>query len=147
MPSVLILAVVLALPAGPSQPPAEAVRAEVARHQGTWAVTSFVREGKETPPEVARTIVREVEGNHVVWKRAGKSFAGTTVVLDPTKEPHTIDVVPDGGRARGKAVVGIYNLEGDILTICMADADKPRPTALAAPAGTGLTLMTFRRVK
>jgi uncharacterized protein (TIGR03067 family) len=144
LPASLILTLFLALAA--SQPPADVLRAEVARHQGLWAVTSFVREGKETPPEVARTIVREVTGDHVVWKRAGKSFAGTTVVLDPSKTPHAIDVIPDGGRDRDKHVLGIYKLEGDTLTIGMADPDRPRPAGFEAPAGNGLTLMTFQRV-
>ena len=126
-------------------PGADDLRAEVARHQGVWAVTSFVREGKETPPEIAHSIVRVVEGDHVVWKREGKPFAGTTVTLDPTKTPHTIDVVPDGGRARGKVVPGIYKLDGDTLVIVMADPGKPRPTEFKAPAGSGLTLMTFKR--
>lgn len=126
-------------------PGTDALRAEVARHQGVWAVTSFVREGKETPPEVAHSIVRVVEGDHVVWKRDGKPFAGTTVTLDPAKAPHTIDVVPDGGRARGKVVLGIYRLDGDTLVIVMADPGKPRPTEFKAPAGSGLTLMSFKR--
>lgn len=128
-------------------PPAEVLKSEVARHQGTWAVTSFVREGKSTPDEIARTIVRIVEGDHVVWKREGKSFAGTAVELDPTADPKTIDVIPDGGPSREKRVLGIYKLEGDVLAICMADADRPRPTAFAAPEKSGLTLMTFRRVR
>ncbi len=118
---------------------------ELARHQGTWAVTSFVRDGVETPKEIATSIVRIVEGDHVVWKREGKSFAGTSIVLDRSTEPRSIDVIPDGGQLKDKRVLGIYKLEGDILTICMAGPDQARPQAFVAEKGSGLTLMVFRR--
>lgn len=145
MTQLLSLAVLTLI--APEPPSTEAARAELARHQGTWAVTSFVREGKATPDEVARSIVRVVEGDHVVWKREGKSFAGTGLSLDPAASPAAIDVIPDGGRTRGEHVLGIYRLEGDTLTICMSDPGRPRPTAFEAPAKSGHTLMTFRRVK
>src|SRR5262245_14496356 len=85
-------------------------RAELAEHQGTWEVVSFMREGEETPKEIASTITRVVEDDHVVWYRDGKSFAGTTVKLDPSKAPKALDVIPDGGPQKGKAVAGIYRL-------------------------------------
>ena len=71
----------------------------------------------------------------MVWKRDGKSFAGTTVVLDPGREPEAIDVLPDGGPSRGKRVWGIYKIEKDTLTLCMADADQPRPREFKAEKG------------
>jgi uncharacterized protein (TIGR03067 family) len=128
-----VLTCLLGLTAAGAQPPAGDIGTELTRHQGVWAVTSFVREGKEAPQDVAHAIVREVKGDHVVWKRDGKNFAGTTVVLDPKAVPHAIDVIPDGGPARDQHVLGIYRLEGDTLTICMADADRPRPTRFEAP--------------
>ena len=123
----------------------EPAKQELARHQGTWTAVSFRREGQETPAEIVRTITRTVEGDHVVWRRDGKSFAGTTVVLDPGRDPKTIDVLPDGGPSRGKRVLGIYKLENDTLTLCMADADQPRPREFKAEKGTRQTLMVFRR--
>jgi uncharacterized protein (TIGR03067 family) len=139
------LALLAALLVPADDPEAEALRREVARHQGAWAVTSFVREGKASPKELVASIVRVVEGDHVVWKRDGKSFAGTAVALDPSKDPATIDVIPDGGPSRGERVLGIYKLDGDTLTICMADPGRDRPRAFEAPEGSKQTLMTFRR--
>lgn len=123
----------------------EVLEAERARHQGVWVVTSFVTGGKESAEELVRSITRTVEGDHVVWKREGKSFAGTTVTLDPSKSPATIDVTPDGGPRRGEPVLGIYKLEGQTLAICMAAPGKERPRAFQGEQGTGQTLMTFRR--
>jgi uncharacterized protein (TIGR03067 family) len=137
---------VLALLAA-QDPKVEALKAEVARHQGTWRVVSSVREGKEAPQDVTRSIERVVDGDHVVWKRDGKNFAGTKVVLDPTRSPKAIDVIPEGGPYRDKRVLGIYRLEGDTLTICMAEADKERPKAFEAPEGSGFMLMKFERQK
>jgi uncharacterized protein (TIGR03067 family) len=81
----------------------------------------------------------------VVWKRDGKSFAGTRIELDPSRDPKAIDVIPDGGKDRGERVLGIYKLEGDRLTICMAAPGKPRPKEFKADKGSGCTLRTFVR--
>jgi uncharacterized protein (TIGR03067 family) len=118
---------------------------ELKRQQGTWLVVSFERNGQETAKEITDTIVRVVENDHVTWKRNGKSFAGTLMVLDAKAEPHTIDLTPDGGPARDKRVRGIYKIEGDTLTICVADPDAPRPVTFSAPKGSVYTLQKFRR--
>jgi uncharacterized protein (TIGR03067 family) len=66
-------------------------------------------------------------------------------VLDPTAEPKTIDVIPDGGQHRGEHIPGIYTLEGDVLTICMAKPGQPRPKEFKAEKGSGWTLQSFHR--
>jgi uncharacterized protein (TIGR03067 family) len=120
-------------------------RRELERHQGTWVAVSFRRDGQETPSEIVRTISRTMEQDHVVWKRNGKSFAGTTLVLNPAQSPGQIDVIPDGGPSAGQRVLGIYRLDNNELTICMADAGQPRPREFKAEKGSRQTLMTFRR--
>jgi uncharacterized protein (TIGR03067 family) len=116
---------------------------ELDRHQGTWRATSSIYEGQEAPAEVVRSITRSVEKDHVVWKRDGKSFAGTRIELDPSRDPKAIDVIPDGGKDRGERVLGIYKLENNRLTICMAAPGQPRPRAFKAEKGSGCTLRTF----
>ena len=123
----------------------QAVKDELKRHQGTWSVASSLYDGQPAPEEIVRSIKRIVTGDHVVWERDGKRFAGTRIELDPTPEPKTIDVIPDGGRNRGERVLGIYKLEGDRLTIAMAAPGQPRPKAFEATKGSGCTLRTFQR--
>jgi uncharacterized protein (TIGR03067 family) len=123
----------------------KAGKEESERHQGTWRATSSIYDGQEAPEEIVRSITRTVEKDHVVWKREGKSFAGTRIELDPSRDPRTIDVIPDGGKDRGERVLGIYKLEKDRLTICMAAPGQPRPGAFKAEKGSGCTLRTFTR--
>jgi uncharacterized protein (TIGR03067 family) len=123
----------------------KAVEIELTRHQGTWIATSSTFDGQEAPNDIVRSIKRIVTADHAVWERNGKRFAGTKVVLDPTGEPKTIDVIPDGGQNRGERIPGIYRLAGDTLTICMAKAGQPRPKEFKAEKGSGWTLQTFHR--
>ena len=141
----LILILLIPWTSSPALADDETVKAELARHQGTWRASTSVYDGQDAPAEIVRSITRTVEKDHVVWKRDGKSFAGTTIAIDPSRGPKTIDVIPDGGKNRCERVLGIYKLDGDTLTICMAAPGQPRPTALRAEKGSGWTLRTFRR--
>lgn len=123
----------------------DATPSPLAKHQGTWKVVSFTRNDSQTPKEITDSIIRIVEKDHVIWKRNGKAFAGTKIVLDDSKSPTWIDVLPDGGPGKGEKIPGIYRQEGENLTICMADKGKTRPTEFASPKGSDLTLMVFRR--
>jgi uncharacterized protein (TIGR03067 family) len=132
-----------------AQAPAESpeVKNELKQHQGVWTTTSFRRDGKDADDAVARSITRTVDGDHVVWKRNGKSFSGSTILLDPTADPKTIDVLSDGDPAREKRVRGIYKLEADRLTICTSDPGSPRPKDFKAEKEDHQTLMVFTREK
>jgi uncharacterized protein (TIGR03067 family) len=125
----------------------DAVKNELKRHQGTWVAKSSTFDGQKAPEDVVRSIKRIVTEDQVVWERDRKRFAGTKVVLDPSAEPKKIDVIPDGGRKRGEHILGIYKLDRDTLTICMAAAGQPRPTEFKAEKGSGWTLQTFTREK
>lgn len=141
----LMLTLLVPWPPAPVIADDEAVKAELARHQGTWRTLTSVYDGQTGPPEVVRPITRTVEKDHVVWKRDGKSFAGTRIELDPSRDPKTIDVIPDGGKDHGERVLGIYKLEKDKLTICMAAPGQPRPGEFKAEKGSSRTLRTFVR--
>jgi uncharacterized protein (TIGR03067 family) len=123
----------------------EPARNELKRHQGTWVATSSTYDGQKAPEEVVRTIKRIVTDDRVVWERDGRRFAGSKIALDSTREPATIDVIPDGGPNRGERILGIYKLQGDTLTICMARPGQPRPKEFQARKGSDYTLQAFQR--
>jgi uncharacterized protein (TIGR03067 family) len=130
---------------GIAAPPDDPKKAELERWQGTWSVESSIFDGQPAAPELTNSIQMIVTADHVVWKRDGKSFAGTKLVLDPSANPKTTDVIPDGGRFMGEHVLGIYRFDSDALIICMASPGKPRPLDFKADQGTGRTLRVFRR--
>jgi len=141
--SSLLLLILIAQSAEPSVSPE--VSAELKAHEGTWRAVSFRHNGEEAAEAVVRAITRTVEGDRVVWRRDGKSFSASTIVLDPTADPRAIDVHADGGPGRDKVVRGVYKLDGDELTLCTAPPDEPRPTGFHAETDEPWTLMVFHR--
>ena len=143
--SLLILSLVAIGPCSAADPDGDAIKNELKKHQGTWVATSSIHDDQPAPEAIVRSIKRIVTDDHVVWERDGKRFAGTKIELDPSREPRTIDLIPDGGPKRGEHVPGIYKLEGDVLTICTAGPGQPRPKKFQASKGSGCTLQTFQR--
>jgi uncharacterized protein (TIGR03067 family) len=69
------------------------------------------------------------------------------MTLDPSKKPRWLTMRYTGGANKGKTYLGIYDLSGDTLRLCIISDGKTRPKEFSAAAGTKSTLAVFKRVK
>ena len=119
------------------------VRATAAGVQATRTVILFVRKDADRPAE---EIPAGVAAFVFEWKFAGeRGESSNRVLLNPTKEPKTLDFFPEQEGAP-KVCPGIYKLEGDVLTICFLPIQGERPSGFA-PGKRGETLDVYRLVK
>ncbi len=114
--------------------------------RGTWIVESvrmaiepltWLEEGAK-----GGTLVITADQIQFKGERGTESWPYT---LDPTKKPAAIDFSEENK----KITRGIYKLEGDKLTICLANyPDKKRPTEFKAkPDPDGQGLLVLKRKK
>jgi uncharacterized protein (TIGR03067 family) len=79
--------------------------------------------------------------------RLGQYVEQGTVKLDQTKKVPTIDMSITAGADQGKSQLGIYKLDGDTLTFCLARAGmEDRPVNFTID-GTPNLLITLKRKK
>ena len=122
----------------------DAVKAELKKLEGTWQLVSAMTDGKAATEDfVAKVQVIIKDGKHSVKIDGETAVKEIPVAVDPSTDPKsTTDTLPDG-----QTILGIYKLEGDKLTSCVAKPGQPRPKAFASEPGSGQTLRVFRRAK
>jgi len=123
----------------------KAEKGDAEQIQGTWENISRRFKGKNLEPFEGRMIVTEE------FVKQQPEAVGSTCVyeLDPTSDPKRITqwVVLESG-AEGRAIHGIFKIEGDTLTICnYLYEDDRRPTRFSAEKGEGTDLEVYHRVK
>ena len=116
---------------------------DLERLQGTWNVASVVIDGQQMPLDAANGPRVIVKGNRFTSIGMGAQYEGTLEV-DQKKTPKTFDLVFTAGHATGTRNRGIYKLDGETWTICLATRGK-RPRTFVARAGTGVALETLVR--
>jgi uncharacterized protein (TIGR03067 family) len=122
----------------------DAAKAELKKLDGTWQLISAVTDGKPAPDDfVTKVQVIIKDGKHTVRIDGETAAKDIPVSVDPKTEPKsTTDTLPDG-----QTILGIYKLEGDKMTSCVAKPGQDRPKAFASEPGTGHSLRVFRRVE
>jgi uncharacterized protein (TIGR03067 family) len=114
---------------------------------GNWQVVSREVDGEKADQKVleATKFTMDADGIATV-KREGKTIRKTKWTnVDTTKNPKTVDIEVIEGENKGKVYLGIYRVEENNMTFCLANPDKKRPTTFSAEAGSGCTLMSFKR--
>lgn len=117
---------------------------EIEKFQGTWVITSWVRDGKAD---------KSHEGGKVTFK--GRNFERTsaketvkgTIKPNPKTKPKELETTLTEGPDKGKTLAGIYEFEGETLKICYAGPDKDRPKDFTSKPESGHFLLVFKRDK
>src|SRR5262245_17345815 len=106
--------------------------------QGTWKYIAGERDGEKVPDrEIARAPKLVIEGEKYTFKAGDEGETGT-IKLDPAKKPKTIDLAITSGPDKDKKQVGIYQVEGDTLKLCVAPpGDAQRPATFNTKGGDG----------
>jgi uncharacterized protein (TIGR03067 family) len=126
----------------------EAVAKELQAFKGTWRLSSREVDGKKFSEEEIKDVIGTYDRSGKFSVRRGdKVIVEATAQLDPTKKPKTIDVSFTAGERKGKTVLGIYEIEGDTIRVCNARPGDERPEEFSAKAGSGRTLIVYKREK
>lgn len=132
MQALLVLSLVLA---------ADATK-DATNIEGTWIVVSASKDGKENDEIKGEKIT--FKGGKVTVSKKKKNEEGT-YKIDPSQNPKTIDVTGEGKDGTHR---GIYKLDGDKLTLCIADeASEGRPKDFTAKEDDGKMVIELKREK
>src|SRR5207247_1101990 len=78
--------------------------------------------------------------------QVGTSPEGT-ITIDPSKKPKTVDSTATVGPDKGKTSLGIYEIKGDLHTVCFAPPGKERPQEFVSKPGSGHNLQVWKLEK
>jgi len=111
--------------------------------QGKWHLTSLETDGQVMPGDsFGGAIV--ITGKRFVSLGMGASYEGT-LELDDKKTPKTFQLLFTVGHAAGTRNLGIYKLDGETWTMCLATRGTVRPRSFSTKPGTGYALQTLER--
>lgn len=125
-----------------------AVRAELEKFQGVWQMIAAETDGKPAAEDFIKKTRVTITGNtHSVRVGDQVIVHDITFEVDPSTTPKQVTDTINGGDQKGKQIRGIYRIEGDQLTSCVARMDEDRPTEFVTKPGSGHTMRVFKRVK
>jgi uncharacterized protein (TIGR03067 family) len=140
--AILIVGLLLAA----DDPKQAAVKMELEKLAGEWQLVSAEKDGKKLPPEQLNKKERVViKGDQYTVLNGAKVLQRSTLMIDSTTNPKTIDRSITDGVNKGQKYLGIYELDGDTLRECSVTSGRERPKEFAG--GNGVRLFVSKRVK
>jgi uncharacterized protein (TIGR03067 family) len=124
---------------------ADASKKDLVKLQGDWAIVSYVIDGKKLSDDEAQSLFRTFKKDECTVYLFDKPLAKGKIRIDANKKPKTIDICP--AESPDKPRLGIYEIEGDTLKICMASPGKERPKEFSSKKDSGQSLEVSEREK
>jgi uncharacterized protein (TIGR03067 family) len=132
-----------ASPAVGSDGSERAVKKELKKLEGVWALKERTINGKESPKESLKAEPgMEIKGDSVKM-----GLVEFKIVIDPSQKPKTIDRLIKAPDGRGIKSQGIYELDGDTLKMCVPTPLRKRGRPKELMSGDGVIMSVYERKK
>ena len=134
----------------------DALKAGLKALEGKWEVTSCQKDGEDQADVVKIGIKLEFKDDNMEITGSDPNFTPQKwfIKLDVTTTPKLMDVAEKAEELKNgtKLLEGLYSVDGETFKFCFQmDGDQPakgkRPSALESKAGSGVLLLTFKKVK
>lgn len=122
----------------------EMMASDLKNLQGSWSIESLEIDGRPMPADTFAEACIVIKGSQFTSTGMGAKFKGT-VEVDEHQKPKTFDLVFTAGPKKGIRNPGIYQLDGDSWTICLATRGDKRPRTFNTREGDGLALEKLTR--
>src|SRR5262249_36844784 len=113
--------------------------------EGDWEMVSAVFNGAPMDESAVKWCKRTIRGNVTTVTAGPQVFLKAKFTLDSSKDPGFVDYLNLGGPSAGKSQEGIFELNDNILKICVSAPGKPRPTDFSSNPRDGRSFTVWRR--
>ena len=124
----------------------DAAKKDMARLQGEWVMVSGSADGQEMPAGILKNSKRVCKDDVTTVTVGDQLFMKAKFTLDRSKHQACVDYENIAGSHAGRPQVGIFELSGDTLRVCMSAPGKPRPQDFSSKRGDGRSYTTWRRL-
>jgi uncharacterized protein (TIGR03067 family) len=112
--------------------------------EGEWRMVSCVTDGHPMDRSHVQWVERVTRGAHTTVTAGPQVMMEFDFLSDASKVPRTLDYMNTAGPNQGKSQLGIYEIEGGLLRICVSPPGGKRPTRFQSKSGDGRTLTVWR---
>jgi uncharacterized protein (TIGR03067 family) len=138
----------LAFAAALSAAPAKDDKDDLKKFAGDWAITSWKQAGSDLDKEELAAAKWAVKDGKYKFQLGDENSEEGKLKIDPSKKTPTVDLEITEGNDKGKVQPGIYKIDGDTITFCLAlPGAKDRPTDFSSTEDNGHILVTMKRKK
>jgi uncharacterized protein (TIGR03067 family) len=116
---------------------------ELALLQGEWSLASAMNDGEPMPDNLRKQMKWSFKGDVATRTMSGKPLMKAKITIDPSKMPKTIDHQITDAIFGGGTQLGIYELDGNTLKVCLSYNGGERPKEFSGK----LLLMVWKREK
>ena len=112
--------------------------------EGEWSFDALQVDGNDMPSALIADSKNLIDGDRFRMESPEATYDGL-LVIDTSAKPMQIDIVFVEGPEAGNSSHGVFELDGDRLTICLGLVGASRPTTFATHPDSGHALERLRR--